>query len=123
MDNSHNGFDGKGMIKKINWNTVAWIAIAVLLTWQINSCFKKTPPNEELIIAREKAKAIEEKRISDSTLNAEKIKAKDLEIAYLKDKDTVFVNKLVTNDKKIKASNDRVNSLTDAELERAYSTY
>jgi len=99
------------------------IACVALVTWNIRGCITKTPPNEKLIRAEEQIKAIEGKRISDSLVSDARLKAKDMEIASIKNADTVFVNKLSSNDKKIKASNDRVNSLTDAELERDFANY
>jgi hypothetical protein len=99
------------------------IACVALVTWNIRGCMTKTPPNEKLIRAEEQIKAIEVKRISDSLVSDARLKAKDMEIASIKNADTVFVNKLSSNDKKIKASNDRVNSLTDAELERDFANY
>ena len=99
------------------------IACVALVTWNIRGCMTKTPPNEKLIRAEEQLKAIEGKRISDSLVSDARLKAKDMEIASIKNADTVFVNKLSSNDKKIKASNDRVNSLTDAELERDFANY
>lgn len=106
-------------IPKINLTIVAWVVIAVMLTLQLKSCFDRTPPNEKVIRLDEQIKAIEQQRVSDSMIAAGKLREKDIEIAYLRQQDTVYVNKLVTNDKKIKASNDRVDGLTNSELERS----
>ena len=55
---------------KLPLNNILWIAVTVLITLQVKSCFTKTPPNEKLIRTEEQIKQVEQKRISDSLLNA-----------------------------------------------------
>ena len=108
---------------KVNLNTILLIGVAVLLTLQLRSCFDKVRKPDEMIRKEERLKYLEEKRLTDSMYYARTIQVLTDSIQSLKSKDNIFVNKLQTNDKKIKASNDRVNSLTDDELERGFATY
>ncbi len=101
-----------------NDRLLLWVAIAVLVTFVLFKSCQKTPVNEDMIVAREEAKHLKEIRIKDSTIAAAEIAKKDVEIAGYKVNDGVIVTKLATNDKKTKASVDRVNSLTDLELTR-----
>lgn len=53
---------------KNNLTPILFIAIAVIATWQIRGCMTPSPPNEELIIAKERIKILEEKRMNDSVI-------------------------------------------------------
>ncbi len=70
---------------KLPLNNILWIAVTVLITLQVKSCFTKTPPNEKLIRTEEQIKQVEQKRISDSLLNASFLKVKDDSIMSLKE--------------------------------------
>ena len=104
-------------------NILLVIGVAILLTIQLKSCFEKTHLPEKMIRNEERLKFVEEKRITDSMYYVRELQVKSDSIALLKENDNTFVNKLSSNDKKIKASNNRVNDLTDAELERGFATY
>lgn len=111
------------MITKVNVNTLMWVGIGVLLTLQIGSCFRKTPVNAELIIAKEKIKSIEEKRVSDSISNAAYIKLKDENIALLQQKENVIVNQYIQSNDKLKTIPAIVNALVRDSLRRAIERY
>lgn len=74
---------------KINVTTILYIGIAVLLVLQFKSCFDKVHKPESMIRNEERLKYLEEKRLSDSTIFADKIKWYDslLSISELKSKE------------------------------------
>lgn len=72
-------------MNKINIPLLLTIAVTVLLTLQLKSCFTKSIPNEKLIRTEEQIKAKEEKRISDSLLMDAYIQIKNDSIFTLKE--------------------------------------
>lgn len=91
------------MIKQIT-NNLLPIAVVVMATLLISNILRKSPPNEKLIRAEMKIEQLEEKRKYDSLLLVEQLKAKDLVIAALQQKDTVIIQK-------INSSNDRIKNI------------
>lgn len=86
-------------------NTIAIAAISVLVTIQVMQLFNRRQDRyEKLIRAEMKIEQLEEKRLSDSLLMVEQLKAKDLVIAALNDKDTVII-------RNIKLSNERIKNI------------
>lgn len=98
---------------KININTILLVAVSVMLTLIIYSTLQKSPPNEKLIRAEMKIEQLEEKRKSDSLLLVEQLKAKDLVISALQDKDTVYIRNINQSNERIKNIPATVNNITD----------
>jgi hypothetical protein len=98
---------------KINLNTILIVVVAVLVTLQVNSFFKKSAPNEKLIRAEMKIEQLEGGRIADSLLTIEKLKAKDLVIAGLNEKDTVYIRNINSSNERIKNIPASVNIISD----------
>lgn len=111
------------MSKTPNITTIMLIASAVLVTLQIKSCFDKSPINERAIRNEMKLEALEEKRKYDSLVWVEKLKAKDVEIEALKQKDTVFVQKIIQSNDRIKQIPVVVSGFDKSELRRAITNY
>ena len=110
-------------MKGINFNTILLIGVTVLLTMQLRSCFDKVHKPESMIRNEVELEHLKKDIVRDSIYYTGIINVLSDSIQSVKSKDNVFVNKLQTNDKKIKASNDRVSSLTDAELESGFANY
>lgn len=47
-------------------NTILWVAVAILLTLYLKSCFDKTPPDEKIIRLEIQNQQLEKQRIVDS---------------------------------------------------------
>lgn len=104
-------------------NTILLVIAVVLITLQISSLFRKTQVNEELIVAREKIKHIEEKRISDSINMDVFLKLKDENIALLKKQDAVIVNQYIQSNDKLKTITPAITNLDRENLRRTIERY
>jgi hypothetical protein len=82
---------------KLPLNQLLLIALVVLVTLQVDGCFKKTPANEKLIRAEEKIKQVEQKRQSDSLINEAFLKVKNDSIALLQEQLIANGTKLQVN--------------------------
>lgn len=104
-------------------NTILLVIAVVLITLQISSLFRKTQVNEELIVAREKIKHIEEKRIADSINMDVFLKLKDENIALLKKQDAVIVNQYIQSNDKLKTITPAITNLDRENLRRTIERY
>ena len=104
-------------------NTILLVIAVVLITLQISSLFRKAQVNEELIIAREQIKHIEEKRISDSINMDVFLKLKDENIALLKKQDAVIVNQYIQSNDKLKTITPAITNLDRENLRRTIERY
>ncbi len=104
-------------------NTILLVIAVVLITLQISSLFRKTQVNEELIVAREKIKHIEGKRIADSINMDVFLKLKDENIALLKKQDAVIVNQYIQSNDKLKTITPAITNLDRENLRRAIERY
>jgi len=68
----------------VNKTTILLIAVAVLLTLQISSMFRKSPVNEKAIRLDEQGKAKEQLRLKDSVYYTGQLAGRDSIIAALK---------------------------------------
>jgi hypothetical protein len=100
-------------MKFLNLNTILIVAVAVLVTLQVSSMFRKSSPNESLIRAEMKIEQLEQKRLSDSVLLVEQLKAKDLVIAALQEKDTVYIRNINSSNERVKNIPAAVNNISD----------
>lgn len=108
---------------KLPINTILLLVAAVLITLQVDSCFRKAPVNEELIVAREKIKSIEEKRVTDSLNMAAFLKLKDENIAVLKTKEATIVNQYIQSNDKLKTIAPAITNLDKEQLRAAAIGY
>jgi len=107
-------------MKGINITTILLIAVAVLITLQIESCFHNRKPDKEY-----------KKEISDKDKQIEQIGVErdifrdkyDSVITLLTKKDTVLVREYKTNTIKYEKIPVTVNSFTNDELRRAITNY
>lgn len=94
-------------------NILLLVALTVMATLILSSILRKPTPNEKLIRAEMKIEQLEEKRKSDSLLLVEQLKAKDLLIAALQDKDTVIIRNINSSNDRIKNIPAAVNNISD----------
>lgn len=78
---------------KINITTILYVGIAVLLTLQLKSCFDKVHKPESMIRDQERIKYLEEKRLSDSTIFADKIRMYDSLLSASEQRSLQLANK------------------------------
>ncbi len=97
---------------KENITTLLFVLVAILVTLQITSMLKGSHPSEKAIRNEIKLEQLEERRINDSVISAERISLRDSVIAVLKRKEPVFVNQIVKANEKIKDVTPRVNHLS-----------
>ena len=107
----------------LNITTILLVASAVLVTLQLNSCFGKKTVNENAIRNEMRIEALEEKRKSDSLIWVEKLRLKDAEISALKQKDTVFIQRIIQSNDRIKQIPVTVSGFDKSELRRAITNY
>jgi len=110
-------------VTKVNINTILIVAVAVLVTLQLNSFFKKSPPNEKLIRAEMKIEQLEEKRKSDWVKDSLLIDAQSKIIAVLQDKDTVIIRNINSSNDRVKKIPATVDNFDKSELHGAFSNF
>ena len=110
-------------MSNIGIKDIFMVAVIVLATLLISNILRKSPPNEKLIRAEMKIEQLEEKRKSDSLVWVEKLKVKDAEIEALKQKDTVFIQRIIQSNDRIKQIPVTVSGFDKSELRRAITNY
>lgn len=78
---------------KIPWTTILFIAVAILVTLQLKSCFDTTNLPEEMIRNQERLKYLEEKRLTDSVSLVETRGKYDSLISVSSQKSSQLANK------------------------------
>ena len=107
----------------VDTKTILIVALTAIITFNVSSFFRKSPPNEKLIRSEMKIEHLEEKRKSDSLLYVERLKAKDDLFQLLQQKDTVIIRNINSSNDRIKKIPAAVNNLDKQQLRGAFTNF
>lgn len=107
----------------VDTKTILIVALTAIITLNVSSFFRKSPPNEKLIRTEMRIEQLEEKRKSDSVLSAERLKAKDDLIQLLQQKDTVIIRNINSSNDRIKKIPAAVGNLDKQQLRGAFTNF
>ncbi len=110
-------------MNKIGIKDIFMVAAMVLATLMISSLLRKSPPNVDAEMRKVEAEHFKQLRNLDSLLTVEKLKAKDLVIAALQQKDTVIIQKINSSNDRIKNIPATVRNLSNEDLRRAINDF
>lgn len=108
---------------KISRNDILLIAVVFLAAWVIRGLIPAGQPKtylKEYLASKDSSIAQSHRREEQYLKEAKELRER---ADRLQGKDTLYLKQLINNDKKIKASNDRVDAIPDNELEGAITNY
>lgn len=108
---------------KFNLTTILLVGIAILLTLQLKSLFGKTHKPEGMIRNEERLKYLEQQRVQDSVMGAQRIATIDSLIILSLQKSTQLSNQYQTVKKRYDKIPAIVNDFDREQLRRTFSSY
>lgn len=108
---------------KISRNDILLILVVFMAAWILRGLIPAGQPKtylKEFLASKDSSIAQSHRREIQYLQEAKEERER---ASQLQSKDTVYIRQLISNDKKIKTSNDRVDAIPDSELERAITNH